>query len=452
MNSILILNDTDTFEYRLVTNRSNYTTEFYGDDDEFDNYLQFRFTLSWMSLILILFGVFSNIVSTILLNKSQSSTNIYLSGVCVSSIITLFGFFINYVLYNMFIHYKFIFGIRLLMIMYPFVYPMITTAQISFVLLTVSVSLNQYVIVSRKTEINPSKKAIQKECKKAYVYKLLVYFFSLVYCSPYWLMFKYDKDKGLEQTELNRNTYFRKIVHFCMYIPIAFVVPFTILVSTNIYLIMTLKIRYENRKKLNSTCQNKSIKITRKREASIPSKETSKSTEFANFKENCETLRPIPSSDYGTNRTNESHSKNHFNLSNINFGFHLNRRNSDYELQAINSKAPLPNISLQHTKNKNKNVTIMLIAVVTFFLICQTPSLILNVNEALKVEGNSESSEETNPTTHVYGIEFAKFFLIINSSFNSAIFYFFNKKFRNDLKSIFSLDKLKKKENRTVKK
>ena len=56
------------------------------------------------------------------------------------------------------------------MILYPFIYPLITTAQISFVLLTVSVSLNQYFIVSSKIEINNSKKAQLKECKKAFNY------------------------------------------------------------------------------------------------------------------------------------------------------------------------------------------------------------------------------------------------------------------------------------------
>ena len=75
----------------------------------------------------------------------------------------------------------------------------------------------------------------------------------------------------------------------------------------------------------------------------------------------------------------------------------------------------------------------MLIAMVTFFLICQSPSLALNMNEALK----DNSLNMFNESEYVYGNEIAKVFLIINSSWNCTLFYLFSKRFRNDFKRAF---------------
>jgi len=112
------------------------------DADEYqtdlNEFVSNRLFLTVPCLFLIIFGVLSNIVSVILLNKHHTSTNIYLCGVCISSVIALVGFFINYVLYNLFIYFKYLFGILGIMRIYPYIYPFTAIGQVSFVFLTVS--------------------------------------------------------------------------------------------------------------------------------------------------------------------------------------------------------------------------------------------------------------------------------------------------------------------------
>jgi len=112
------------------------------DADEYqtdlNKFVSNRLFLTVPCLFLIIFGVLSNIVSVILLNKHHTSTNIYLCGVCISSVIALVGFFINYVLYNLFIYFKYLFGILGIMRIYPYIYPFTAIGQVSFVFLTVS--------------------------------------------------------------------------------------------------------------------------------------------------------------------------------------------------------------------------------------------------------------------------------------------------------------------------
>jgi len=112
------------------------------DADEYqtdlNEFVSNRLFLTVPCLFLIIFGVLSNIVSVILLNKHHTSTNIYLCGVCISSVIALVGFFINYVLYNLFVYFKYLFGILGIMRIYPYIYPFTAIGQVSFVFLTVS--------------------------------------------------------------------------------------------------------------------------------------------------------------------------------------------------------------------------------------------------------------------------------------------------------------------------
>ncbi len=112
------------------------------DADEYqtdlNEFVSNRLFLTIPCLFLIIFGVLSNIVSVILLNKHHTSTNIYLCGVCISSVIALVGFFINYVLYNLFVYFKYLFGILGIMRIYPYIYPFTAIGQVSFVFLTVS--------------------------------------------------------------------------------------------------------------------------------------------------------------------------------------------------------------------------------------------------------------------------------------------------------------------------
>jgi hypothetical protein len=389
----------------MINNVTRY--DLYDDEYDYEDFLNFRLKLTCLSVIFIVLGIFLNVTSVIVLNKNPTPTNKYLQGVCISSIISLIGFLSTYVIYNLFIYFKYINGIQFLMLLYPYTYPLITTAQISFVLFTVCVSLNQYVTMSSIKEIKRSKIREKKESQKAFKYTLIVYVFSVIYCSPYWFMFRYDKSNGLERTELNQNQYFKKIVHFCLYIPVAFLIPFAVLLYTNAYLIWKLKSSYQIKKELTSL-QNRA----------------------AARKESNTVLIEMKPMIYGTTK------KASVNETSLNYDLTNNELISSL---VMNNNQPIKNLidtqlsRLQKAKIKNLNISIMLIAMVTFFLICQSPSLALNMNEALK----DNSLNMFNESEYVYGNEIAKVFLIINSSWNCTLFYLFSKRFRNDFKRAF---------------
>lgn len=107
----------------------------------------------------------------------------------------------------------------------------------------------------------------------------------------------------------------------------------------------------------------------------------------------------------------------------------LSRRTSISDEASRSNRNKIDSPKIRFNKMQHKNLTIMLIAVVTFFLICQTPSLILNITEAFK---KIDLEELINQSNGLLG-ELSKLFLIINLSFNCTIFYIFSRKFRKEL-------------------
>ena len=148
--SALILQDN-------LSNISNLTGEIYGyyyseinETDllvnEMNIFLNIRVILSWISSIIIVIGVSTNLVSMIaFLNpKTLSSTNVYLASLCACDCIALIGLLINSVLYSKFIFYEYLSGVKFIMFFYPYIYPLVATCQIASIYLTISVSFNQF--------------------------------------------------------------------------------------------------------------------------------------------------------------------------------------------------------------------------------------------------------------------------------------------------------------------
>jgi hypothetical protein len=222
-------------------------------DFDFDTYLSVRCVLSWVSVLVIGIGLVGNCLSFIVLvsSKMRIATNVFLASLCVSGFIALLGLLINSVLYDIFAYYRMFDMLNVLFYFYPYVYPLITTFQFCCILLTVCVSVNQFVCIYSTKLKSRSKKNTREECRTAFIIVLVMYVISIIYCIPYWLKFGFSKEIGLYETELGRDPLFKKLVHFWLYLPMAYIIPFSILIFTNTYLIGTLMLARKRRMRLH---------------------------------------------------------------------------------------------------------------------------------------------------------------------------------------------------------
>ena len=82
-------------------------------------------------------------------------------------------------------------------------------------------------------------------------------------------------------------------------------------------------------------------------------------------------------------------------------------------------------------RNEQKS-TIILIMLVILFFFCQLPNFFLHILQATdKRLGNSE-------VAHTYFIDWARFLLLLNSSYNFIVYCALNEEFREDAKNIFT--------------
>lgn len=132
-------------------------------------FLGFRCFMSWLSLFFICIGLVGNLVSfVILINpKMRISTNVFLASLCVSGFIALLGLLTNSVIYDLFYYYAFSDGLNYVYMFYPYVYPIITTFQMSSIMLTVCVSLNQFIYIYFSGTQQRNQKKSDKECRRA---------------------------------------------------------------------------------------------------------------------------------------------------------------------------------------------------------------------------------------------------------------------------------------------
>lgn len=291
-------------------------------DEEMKKLMYFRIVLTYISLFIIIIGIIGNAGTFIIFYRSKKrlSTRVFLASLSIAAILALSGLLINHTFYGIFIYYEYFIGINIIMIFYPYVYPFIVTFQMSAIWLTVAASVNQFKIVSRGIiQSNKTKQNFRAELLSV----LFIFVFSGIYCIPYWLKFTYTTTSGIEITTLGKSQRFNRIVHFWLYLPMAYFIPFSVLLFTNCYLIATLK----KKSLLNNVFETAKEPNTMER-LNLVSKIKHKST--------ISKLKPA----------------------------------SNCSLVALNNE------------NKIKDSTFMLIAVVIFFFICQLPSLILHIIES----------------------------------------------------------------------
>ncbi len=253
------------------------------------------------------------------------------------------------------------------MFFYPYVYPIISTAQFASIYLTMSVSLNQFVVMafSRGFSLKNNKIFIKKDIKKAYAIVLAILLFSIIFCIPYWFKFIYNQNDGLIRSEISESRLFNKIVHLLLYIPFAYVIPFIVLSTTNTYLLIKLIKTNKRREKFKSIDNNPNCQ----------QQQINKTTLLLESKDQTKII------------------KNKFEM---------------------------------------KNKSTMLVVIVFFFLVCQFPTLLLNLVETELFNYHKYKEH----LFYFHFVELSKLLLIINLSFNFAFFYLFSKKFRTSLKNV----------------
>lgn len=252
-NSSLLASISPNIENKLPFVHANQTYNY-----DLITYVRIRRTISWLSMIIVLIGLIGNFFSfVVLINpKMKTTTNIFLSNLCISSFIALLGLLINSVIYEIAYYYNITELYDFIIKIYPYVYPIINTFQMACIMLTVCVSVNQFLCIYFSKAKSYSKMSAQAEYNKSKKIVLTVYLVSIIYCIPYWLKFKFTEKNGLQQTELGKSRNFNRIVHFWLYLPIVYIIPLSILIFTNAYLFFKLMIAKQRRLRLSVMSRN----------------------------------------------------------------------------------------------------------------------------------------------------------------------------------------------------
>lgn len=461
-SSVLISNLSYIIDENLTTTNNDNEVSLAID---YNTYFLIRIVFSWLSFAIILVGLCGNFVSFLILisPRMRISTNVFLANLCVASFIALAGLLINSVFYDLVFYYGFSFLILLIQRFYPFVYPIITTFQIASIFLTICVSVNQFIcIYSSKANNNQNnKKLIQNQCKKALIIVLFVYIFSIIYCLPYWFKFRFTQEEKLHETEISKHPKYNSIVHFWLYLPICYIIPITILIITNSYLLSKLMLAKKRRKRLGI---NSSVKLNSKSSNANNSAIFVTASKFKNNKNNDdiamkniekevaekkellakEELNKNNNMDSKITYNDNNNKNNHENLTNFNNKKFLKATKDEHSnsIQSIRRRRTISN-SRSQKRIGGSNITIMLIAIVFFFFICQLPTLILHIIQSMECSNKSQKCQNT-PFT-LYSQILSKFLLIINLSFNFVFYCLFSEKYRTVLKeklpSIFKKSK-----------
>jgi hypothetical protein len=223
---------------------------------------------------------------------------------------------------------------------------------------------------------------------------------STLFCIPYWLKFRYTRELGLHETELGQNPLFNRIVHFWMYLPIAYFIPLTILIFTNLYLIGTIMLARRRRQRLGMS----------------NSTHSSGSVQNNNLQQQQALL--------GTSGLKKEE------ITPARGGISAPQRQA-----RVNSCAPTTmgaNVTRSGSNGVGgMSVTIMLIAVVFLFFACQFPVLVLHIIQSMFCT-DSESDRFRCKTSmlYLYAQIIAKFLLICNLSLNFACYCLFSRQFR----------------------
>jgi len=247
----------------------------------FGQFVKFHSFLTCLIFIIIIIGLISNLLSFVVFvnPKTRSSFNIFMSSLIACAFIALVLKLINLLIQSQLIHNKIQLNSPFLLKVFVFTNPVSMTFDVGYTWLTVSVSINQFVNVafSNGFRENKNKKLKEKNIKRAKCIVMGIISFSIVFCVPYWLRFKYSDKEGIIKTDLGKSLKFDRIVHYYMYLPFACVIPFMILVVTNFYLLAKLKLVGRNKKRLNSTHSAQTAITEKKNKKNLKHKKVSKS-------------------------------------------------------------------------------------------------------------------------------------------------------------------------------
>ena len=341
---------------------------------ELEEFYHFRIILSWLDLVIIIIGLILNTVSAHVFSSKAnfSSTNILIASLSVSANLVLVCMLINHVFYAIVISRSYFHLVQAVMFILPYSHPIFMTFFVSFIYLTMSISLNQFFYVRfSKGYKNFRKNTFRKEVRRSCVIMFSIYAFSILFCSPFWFRLNYTDQKGVEKTSFAKSYFFNQIYQYWIFLPLVGLIPHSVLITTNMYLITTL----------NKTVQRKTA---------LSSKRIETSRLGLNF---------------------ETQSIDFSKRSDLLKAFRLS--------QNIPLERLLSLIGLDQTRLERANKTSKLIIAVGFFLVCQTPNLIIQIMESL-------NNDELIQINENYLIEIARFMLILNLSFNFSFVYLVN--------------------------
>lgn len=343
---------------------------------ELKMFVSFRVFLAIITLGVLTVGIVGNTVSFFVFTHSsiKKITDLLLSVYCISSCMALIGLLFNQILYGLFFYYRFVSGVKFIMMLYPYTYPITVTFQMSCIWLTVAVSTVQFLIVLfKKSKSQLDLKMRNKDIKHGLVVSGTIFIFSSIYCLPYWFVFEYTEETGLRKTSFGKNELYNKIIYFWLYFPCAYFGPLLILLVTNSYLISTVIITSKKKQLTQIT-----IRSTAKRTSNQLSNQLKKTFIEAKLE-------------------------------------------SENMLKLKRAKS-----LLRRKRSIAKKTQLMLIAHILFFFACQLPNFILHCLTSFDFKINQ------------YYKEIANFLLIFNLSFNFLIYYLFNEKFRIALRGMIN--------------
>jgi hypothetical protein len=219
--------------------------------------------VSWVNLITLCFGICLNSFGVWFKLRRKiyhTSTDIILISLSVCAVIVLLVKILNDALFNIFIindHKNWILAIESL---YPYFYSICMNFHVTFIFLTVSISLNQFVFVyysigfirknTSKTEAN------KKEMLRALYIIIFVFTISTIYTIPFWFELKYQRGSNLFITDFGNSFFFKQIFQWSFLVVVGFI-PILVIIASNMYLIVKMN-RSNTRKK---TLNNRSIEV-----------------------------------------------------------------------------------------------------------------------------------------------------------------------------------------------
>ncbi len=226
------------------------TTSIDFEDHERAVYKSFDRFITSFTCVVIIIGLVGNLVSfklIIIHRELHIPINVYFCVMCVSSLISLIGKLII------------IINAQIILPIYPIFYPVMLSNQMAGIFVLVSVQLARFHhVYSGRGMI--SSKVYQKQKNKrdnriaVYVFSG-IYIFCVVYCLPYWFIYRYDNaNKTLLITGLGNNKRFKWIIYFGMYYPVVYLIPCVILITTNFYLVNSDCSRFYSLEKIYIFC------------------------------------------------------------------------------------------------------------------------------------------------------------------------------------------------------